>query len=200
MNDVALAMNALGKGPRGGNLNNPDQHPERRRSGFKPIALHGDNNGMPGLHRFNRDAEDVAGMGLQNEQPWHRMAAFMLLTGRTNSEIALAANVGVQAVVTLRQQRWFQELLATLANDKGEEITGVIESYTLEAVEEIHSIMQSAESDRVRLAAATTLLEQGRGKAVQHIRTEKVKPRDPKEELEELERDLSAVRGQLETT
>lgn len=199
MNSMGLAMNALGVGPRGGNLENPAQNPERRRSEFKPIQLNGTSE-LPGLHRFNGPEPDSASAGIKNEQAWHRMAAFMILAGRTNSEIALAANVTPNYVSILRQQKWFQQLLSTLANDKGEEITGIIEGYTLEAVEEIHSIMQSAESDRVRLAAATTLLEQGRGKAVQHIRTEKVKPRDPKEELAELERDLQAVRGQLETT
>lgn len=193
--NVNLAMETLSP------KENPVHKPERRRSEFNEVPLsHGSN--MPGLHRFNGAADftDPAKQGLKNEQPWHRMAAFMILAGRTNSEIALGAQRSVEEIKILRAQRWFHELLATLANDKGEEITGVIEGYTLEAVEEIHAIMKTAESDRVRLAAATTLLEQGRGKPVQHVRTEKVKPRDPKEELAELERDLMAVRGQLETT
>jgi hypothetical protein len=44
------------------------------------------------------------------------MAAYMLNAGRTNSEIAIAAGVKAGEVGVLRQQRWFQELCATIAD------------------------------------------------------------------------------------
>ncbi len=180
-------------GPRGGNLNNPQQNPEARRTPFQPIQLA--DSSMPGLHR-GKEFKDVATFGLVNEQPWHRMAALMILNGYTNVEIAMSAKVKPGEVSILRSQRWFQELLSQIANDKGEEITGILEGYSTDAVEQIHDIMQNAESDRVRLSAAITILEQVRGKPKQFIQSEtRTGKLDPKTELEELERDIQALQN-----
>lgn len=172
-------------GPRGGNLENPLQHPERRRSDF--------NGAKETLHRFS-PGDDSARCGLKNEQPWHRMAAFMLLAKRTNSEIAAAAGVTPEAVSLVRGQRWFQQLLGTLANDAGEEVIAVIQGEALASVERIIAIRDHAESDRVALSAATTLLEHATGKPVQKtVTSSRPSHLTPQEEFTQIQEELAAM-------
>lgn len=109
-------------------------------------------------------------MGLKNEQSWHRMAAYMLLAGRTNSEIAAAAGVMPGQVVIVRAQRWFQQLLGTLANEVGQDVLGVIQAEALASVETLVSIRDDRDaSNKDRLAAAQHLLEQSIGKPTQKV-------------------------------
>lgn len=156
------AMQILGRGPKGGNLNNPAQQPEARNAPFMGEVRE---NGTLGLHDL-RD-HDSAAAGRYQEKPWHRMAAFMLLAGRTNSEIAMAASVVPGTVSTLRAQRWFQELLATLANEAGADITGLIASEAQNSLNKLVDLRDGAASERVQLAAAQALLEHAHGKATQ---------------------------------
>lgn len=149
------------RGPRGGKLLNPVLQTHNF-SEFNGDVLP---DGTLPLHR--KPGPAVAMTVLKNEQPWHRMAAYMLLNNCTNIQIAEAAGVTPQAVSILRSQLWFQQLLAKLATRDGEEITAAIRSYALESVEGIHEIATSSESDRVRLSAWTTLLEHANGKPVQ---------------------------------
>lgn len=180
-------MNVVG--PQGGDLNNPDQRPERRRASFNGSISHG-------LHRFV-SPEDKAYEGLRNEQPWHRMAAYMLNAGRTNSEIAMAAGVKVGEVSILRQQRWFQELCATIANNDGEEVLGAIRSHALDAIEKTAELMHFAESESVRAQCAKTLIEQAHGKPLQKIVSDITTRRtaSPKEEYEQLTRELEDLQN-----
>jgi len=89
---VGPALDALRRdgllGPKGGNLEGP-ANSEARRS---PLNARTDpQTGLPQLHRFgtNREFQDSATPSRVNEQPWHRLAAYMILAKRTNSEIAL---------------------------------------------------------------------------------------------------------------
>lgn len=186
---LEFALQALG--PRGGNLENPQQNPVWRQS--KNNATIQPETGLPALHRF----EDTAASGFKNEQPWHKMAAFMLLAGRTNSEIALAAGVHPNTVSILRAQRWFQELLATLANEAGQDILGLLASEAAASVEKLVTLRDTAESERVQLAAATTLLEHANGKAVQKVisHTSHSVYRSPEDELRAVEEELNALRN-----
>lgn len=188
----------LGLGPQGGNLNNPRQAPEARRS---PLNAQLDPfSGLPQLHRQD-GFKDTAANGRQNEQPWHRMAGFMLLAGRTNSEIALAAGVSPQSVSQLRANRWFQELLATLANHEGEPVLGLIRAESLASVEKLVSLRDFADSERVQLAAATTLLEHAQGKPTQRVLSVSATTTfsDEKSELENIQAELRAIRNQNNT-
>ena len=75
-------------GPRGGNVHAPELNSSARRASLNTERT---DDGVHTLHR--KDGwHDTATVGLINEQPWHRMAAYMLLQKRTNSEIAMAAN------------------------------------------------------------------------------------------------------------
>jgi len=172
-------------GPRGGNLNNPDQHPEWRKKEFNGSIEHG-------LHRY-----DTASEGFKNERPWNRMAAFMLIAGRTNSEIAVAANVTPGEVTLLRQQRWFQELCATIANNDGEEVLGYLASEAVASVQKLVDLRDFGESESIQFASARTLLEQAHGKPVQKVISDVTSRRamSPQEEMEQLKNELAALRN-----
>lgn len=179
-------MNVVG--PRGGNLRNPDQHPEWRKEQFHGSMEHG-------LHRFIQP-EDTATCGLKNELPWHRMAAYMLNAGRTNSEIAMAAGVATGEVSLLRQQRWFQELCATIANNDGEEVLGALKAEALDSIAKLAALRDYAESEAVQATCARTLLEQAHGKPLQKIVSDVTSRRaaSPREEMEQLQNELAALK------
>lgn len=146
-------------GPRGGDLNR-HMNPQYRDAEFQP------KDGGLGLHR--QEYRPHAIPGLKNEQPWHRMAAYMLLAGRSNVEISKAADVTPAQVTFLRAQRWFQELIATLANDTGQDILGVVRGEALASVQTLVEIRNDDNApSSVRRAAAKDLLEFAVGKAVQ---------------------------------
>lgn len=125
----------------------------------------------------------------------------MLLAGRTNSEIGLAAGVSPQSVSQLRANRWFQELLATLANHEGEPVLGLIRAESLASVEKLVSLRDFADSERVQLAAATTLLEHAQGKPTQRVLSVSATTTfsDEKSELENIQAELRAIRNQNNT-
>lgn len=179
-------------GPKGGDLLREDCNPAWR---TQPLQTQTLPSGGQSLHRFERP--DATIHGRKNEQVWHRMAALMLLSGRTNSEIAMAAGVEPGTVSQLRSQKWFQELLATLANEAGQDIMGTLKSYALEAVEGIHSIAESAENERVQLSAWQLLLEHATGKPIQKTVSEVSHSvsRSPSEEMQELQAELRALRS-----
>lgn len=183
-------------GPLGGNLDDPHQSPEARRAPLN--ALVDPFTGFPQLHRKD-GFEDTARPGRKNEQAWHRMAAFMLLAGRTNSEIAAAAGVVPETVSSLRANRWFQELLATLANVDGEEVVGVIRAEALASVEKLVSLRDDPEvTARVQLAAATTLLEHAAGKPTQRVLSVSASTTfgSESDELAAIRSELQALRNQ----
>lgn len=149
-------------GPKGGDVEHPMYKPASRDA---PLNARVDPaTGLPGLHR---KFHETAVLGRDKEPAWARMAAFMLLQGRTNSEIGMAANVTPYAVSHMRAQRWFQELLATLANEDGEAGLGLLRSEALASIQKIVEIRDESESERVALAAAIFIVEQVQGKAVQ---------------------------------
>lgn len=176
-------------GPHGGDLENPAQHPERRNASFNGSISHG-------LHRFVK-SDDVAAMGIRDEQPWHRMAAYMLNAGRTNSEIAMAAGVKPGEVSILKSQRWFQELCATIANNDGEEVLGAIKAEALDSIKKLATLRDCAESEAVQMNCAKTLLEQANGKPFQKIISDVTTRRtaSPKEEYDQLTSELANLRN-----
>jgi hypothetical protein len=179
-------------GPRGGDLTNPKNNPEYRTSPFKGQPL---SNGGMTLHRFEPKS-DVVKVGRLEEQPWMRLAAYMVVNGRTNSEIAMSANRSVETVQELRAQRWFQELIVTIANSHGEAVAGALEGETLASIEKLRDLRDGAESERVQFAAAVALLEHSTGKPVQKTITAKSHDSklSPKEEYDQLEQELAAIR------
>lgn len=182
-------------GPGGGNLEAAFQHPEWRRAELN--AEIDPESGLPQLHSV-KEFREKALPGLQKEQPWHRLAAYMILARRTNSEIASAAGVTVQSVSNLRGQRWFQQLLATYANNDGEEIKACIKAEALASVQKLVSLRDFAENERVQLAAATTLLEHAEGKPTQKILSVSATTTfsNEKDELDAIQAELRAIKNQ----
>lgn len=178
------------RGPLGGNLNNPAQQPEARRAPH--TALEGLD--IP-LHN---PRGEVATCGLQHEQPWHRMAAYMLINGHTNKEIAAAAGVQPTTVSILRANRWFQELVAVLANEAGRDLTMIVQSEALASMETVVAIRDDANLPaRTRLSAATFLFEQAHGKAVQKIVSSNINHTSnltPQEEMAQIREELELLR------
>jgi len=175
-------------GPNGGNLFDDRLNAERRRADF--------NGGETTLHRFERN--DVASRGLKNEQAWHRMAAYMLLAGRTNSEIALAANCSIVEVSQLRSQQWFQQLLGTIAANEGEAVIGAVMSEALASVETLVELRDDLnQRGATRLGAALALIEHAVGRPVQKTLTAKVHNpyRTPQEEYAELKQELEGLKN-----
>lgn len=179
MGSLNMALEALAgsaavddkTGPRGGNLADPRQHPAWRNA---PLAAKVVDGNVIGLHDSRKG--DTAMCGMQKEQPWHRMAAHMLNRGFSNEDVADAANVEKQTISSLRANRWFNELCATLAEDKDRAIRARIDGYALDAVEAIAAVAFGPDQDpenptpmRVRLTAQTTLLEQSIGRPTQKV-------------------------------
>lgn len=178
-------------GPRGGNLENPEQNVEARRAPLNAPMV----DGQLGLHR-SKEYVDTATRGLTREQPWHRMAAYMLLNGRMNKEIAAAAGVEPNTVSVLRAQRWFQELVATLANESGQDITNVMAGEALASLQKIVEIRDDPDvSARTQLDAAKTIWEQVHGKPTQKIVTSNVHRTSlsPQEEMQHIKEELKRL-------
>lgn len=209
MGSVNMAMQALNlgggekRGPQGGNLANPAQHPERRNAPLQARVI-GEN--VIGLH--DSRGNDSAVAGLQKEQPWHRMAAHMLNRGFSNIEVADAADVSKEAVSVLRANRWFNELCATLAENKDATIRARLNGYALEAVEAIHDLATDVATDvdgkpivspRTKLTAFTTLLEHSQGKPTQKVLsvTASTTFSSEREEYDAIMRELQTTGAQL---
>lgn len=176
-------------GPRGGNLDNPNQHPMWRTKEFTGSI-------DAGLHRFVGENDTATG-GVKDEKPWHRMAAYMLIAGRTNSEIAIAAGVMPGEVALLKSQRWFQELCATIANEEGGELVGMLTSEAAASINKLVELRDFGEAESIQYSAARTLLEQAHGKPVQKVISDVTSRRvsSPQEEMEQLQGELAALRN-----
>lgn len=176
-------------GPRGGDLTAATHPREWRTASLKDQAT--------GLHRFEGEFKETTVVPVKNEQAWHLMAAYMIVAKRTNSEVAMAAGVDVNTISRLKAQRWFQERLAQIANEEGEEVVGVLKGEALASVMKLVELRDHAESERVQLTAATTLVEHANGKPTQKVISHSVRHNlDPKEEYDELMRDLEALKKQ----
>lgn len=125
------------------------------------------------------------------------MAAYMIVAGRTDSEIAMAADVLPGEVAILKSQRWFQELLATIANADGEEIIGMLKSEVLASIVKLATLRDCAESEAVQASCARTLIEQSEGKPVQKVITDNIHRRGvtPQDEMEAIRQELEMLRG-----
>jgi len=193
LNELSIEVpRSTKRGPKGGILDKPEDHPEWRQAHFEPGEAP---DGIPGLHRFQRPESAVPGQ--LKEMPWHRMAAYLLLAGRSNEQVADAAGVTAQAVSNLKSNVWFQELLATLSAAQGEEIMATIKSEALASVNTIVAIRDDETVPaRTRLDAAKTLVEQTVGKPTQKIQTDATvrSYRTPEEEMADINAQLAALR------
>jgi hypothetical protein len=210
VSSLSLALDVLSKlsdntkrGPQGGDLERPLQ-PEARRASFNGGV--NEATGLPGLHRFGTDKafKDSSVVGFKNEQAWHRMAAFMILAGRTNSEIGMAAGVTAQTVSVLRAQRWFQELLATLANEQGQDLQAAITTHAHDAINRLAEIASGDVKEygvRNVLTASLAIIDHAKGKATQTILSSvSHSSMEASEEMASIQQQLAALRSSAERT
>lgn len=184
--EVETEVPVTSTGPRGGDLERTDR-PRKLQSLTADLI-----DGLPTLHRWNKP--EVAAPGIAEEQPWHRMAAMMMVAGVPNKDIAAAAKVHVSTVSNLKSQRWFQELLAFLANEQGKDLMGVMKAEALQSFMTLVDLRDSSDDDRIRLAAADKILDRGLGKPVQSIMSDvTTRSVDPKTESEELKNEILAM-------
>lgn len=192
--DVCIDLRELG--PNGGNLKNPAQFPQHRRAEHNaPIDPE---TGLPGLHRFEKP--DTATCGIKDEKYWHHMAAYMILAGRTNSEIAMAARVTPEHVSHVRGQRWFQILLGTLANRDGEDYQAAINTHAHNAINRIAEIASGDVKElgvRNVLSANQLLVEHAMGKPTQRIvsSVSHTTHASPDAEMADIQQQLAALRS-----
>lgn len=184
-----LLGNAVG--PRGGDAAGTYQA-EARKTAYNGTETH--------LHVF----EDVARPGIQDEKPWHYMAAVMMLAGKKNTEIAAAANVEPQSISVLRSQRWFQEKLAVMAKQQGEEVLAVCRAEALASVNVLVELRDSSPEakpsvarDRLRMDAATRIVEIGHGKPTQRVVSVSAHTNfaSPQEEMDDVMEHLASIRA-----
>lgn len=150
-------------GPRGGDLNG-NLRPESKRV---PLNVEDLGDGIYSLHKQN-GFKEVACNGIKDAQPWHMMAATMMLAGLSMQDIARAAGCTPGYLSVLKAQRWFQEHLAIKAAENGKGIANLIQSEVLSSIQTIIDIRDDPEEGaRTRLQAANIILEQGQGKPVQ---------------------------------
>jgi len=80
------------------------------------------------------------------EKPWHRIAAYCVACGASDSQIAKVIGHGRQAVWELRQQPWFQERVASILHEHGGEVARrMLEEAGPLAVQKLVELMQSGD-------------------------------------------------------
>lgn len=160
-------------------------------------------------HEVHNDR--VAGVEVKREKGWHRTAAYLLNTGKTQIEVAEALDKTPQMISILTSQPWFRTLQAQIvSNEGGNEVMEIMKNAaggaTLRLVElasgkftyppdENGRVLSVAVKPEIALASIKDILDRHLGKAPQHIDyTEKKPVGDPKEQYEELQRKLSELR------
>lgn len=135
-------------------------------------------------------------LAIQQERTEHRMVLFLRAQGKTPQEIADKMGFGRQWVYQICKQPWFKKRLLETIHAAGQE---GVDSFlngemlpSLVALTEIRDDENAKNSDKI--AAVNSLLDRGFGKAVQHIKTEKVVTADgAKDEMVRLERELQQL-------
>lgn len=200
LDHLEIDLSGVKTGPYGGRLDHEPSQPDARRASFQPVDT--DDPEILGLHNAT-DWHDTSVGGIYKEQGWHRMAAYLILEGKDNKEVARIAQVNPATISHLRAQRWFQELLSRLAADDHQAVHAAMQSHALAAVEKVAFLMENSESDRVQAQCALALIEHTQGKPVQRIHSVHEKGRtfgSPQEERDSLMQQLSELRRAREGT
>lgn len=128
---------------------------------------------------------------VQNEKPWHRTLAYLLLQGQSAIEAGKALGKTPEHIRQVRKQEWFKSLLAELASIHfNNDVSGLLEGAALESITTLSQLASGAKSEAVRRAAASDLLDKYLRNKV--TKTDD-KPNDPKAELEALESQIKEL-------
>lgn len=172
MIDTTFDLDTALLGPRGGKIDK--RYNLEAKQTHAQVALTGD--GEIGLHRFNPSVP-TTGQGIENERPWHRIAAYMLATtSATQKEVAAAAGVTESHVSKLNQQLWFQELKATFAAHAGRTITERFQAEAFKSLDRLVELRDDTDRDdngkpivpaAVKANVSQFIIDHHIGKAVQ---------------------------------
>lgn len=133
---------------------------------------------------------------IQEEQPYHRQAAFAFATfpGVGTAEVAEMLGVTTGAVRLWLQQPWFQERIAQLAEQHGRTFD-IVQLFKAEAMNSLNVLVEIRDSGKTsaqaRIKSAVEILDRGMGKPVQRIETtnHEAVSSDPVAEVERLEQE-----------
>ena len=156
------------------------------------LRSRGDLGPEPDWHLFGRKPVLYE---LQEERPWHRIAAYFFATGATTiKQVADACEVNKDTMRNLLRQPWFQERVTKLlAENGGKDILSLLRS------EQINSliVMTQLRDDpkvppAVRAGVCKDILDRTLGKAIQRIETsETTFSDDPVAEARQLKEQLA---------
>lgn len=146
-----------------------------------PLKLHNDRN--PNL-------------AVMSERPEHRMIVYLRAQGKTPAEIAPLVGLGYQWVLQICRQPWFKKRLMEMIHEAGQDgVQKFLDGEIMPSIVTLAEVRDTAAKASDRVAACNSLLDRALGKAVQHIKTEKLPTVDAaKVEMSALERELEAVR------
>lgn len=125
------------------------------------------------------------------EQPWHRLLAYQLLQGRPVTELSKQFDVTRQTIYNVKNQPWFKDLIAVLAQDTFEnDISGLLEGGAVEAILNLQELASNANSEAVRAQSSKALLDS-------YLRAKPERkapaPKDPQEELKQLDAEINRL-------
>lgn len=128
---------------------------------------------------------------VQNEKPWHRTLAYLLLQGKSAVDAAKTLNKTPVHIREVRKQAWFKELLAELASIHFDnDVAGLLEGAALEAITTLSELATTAKSESVKRAAASDLLDKYLRNKVTPV---KETPDDPKAEMDQIDQEIKAL-------
>jgi hypothetical protein len=111
---------------------------------------------------------------LQEERPWHRIAAYFFATGATTiKQVADACEVNKDTMRNLLRQPWFQERVTKLlAENGGKDILSLLRSEQINCL----IVMTQLRDDKntpaaVKAGICRDILDRTLGKAIQRIET-----------------------------
>lgn len=138
-------------------------------------------------------------LAVMTEKPIHRLMAFWVASGRSNIELAELTGYARPYVSQLIRQPWFQQQVSHIIAQAGEdELMTRIRGAGVDSVMKLIELRDSSESDSVKLGATKELLDRLLGKPQQNV-NQTITRKDPKDELDSVERELDSLRKQEKT-
>jgi len=129
------------------------------------------------------------------EQYWHKPAAILFATGRTNKQVAEELGLAESTVATISCVPWFQEMVTKIVADNGGK--DMLEIFKRDATD-AHALLVELRQDpktpvQYRVKLATDAVERYYGKATQRIETGEIKSADPVAEAARLKKEIELL-------
>lgn len=159
----------------------------------------------PRLEDFSRARTPLQNLSVprfenQKEQPWHRTMAWMMAKGFTQKEIAQAVSKSEATVSLAARQSFMKQMVVDIIAEfqlNDESAMNLLRAAQGGAAQALIALATSASSETVKLNANREILDRVLGRPVQFVNSHKTisSPVDPKQEAENLERDIERLTG-----